>query len=94
MLHAVEIDKALIDGITEVGWGFLTDDMHHPTCEFTVQLIVAAEDGDLFMRELLCYLVIRGALFDAQRLGLVGSRHDTTVIIGLFLNFDYSEYSL
>ena len=82
MLHTVEIDKTLIDAVAEIGWGFLTDDMHHPACEFSVQLIVAAEDGDLFMRELLCYLVIRGALFDAKGFCLVGSRHDTTVIVG------------
>ena len=82
VLHTVEIDKALIDAVAEIGWGFLADDTHHPTCEFTIQLIVAAENGDFFVGVLLCYLIIRRAILDAQRLGLVGSRHDTTVIIG------------
>ena len=82
VLHAIEIDKALIDAVAEIGWGFLADDTHHPTREFPVQFIITTEYGDLFLRVLLGYLIIRRAILDAKGLCLVGSRHDTTVIVG------------
>ena len=40
MLHAVQINKALIDAVTEVGWHLLADDRHHTACQLSVELIV------------------------------------------------------
>ena len=93
-LHAVEIDEALVDAVAEVGGCLLADDHHHARGQVAIQLVVAAEDGYLLIRELLLHLEIGGALLDAQRLGLVAAGHYAAVVIRLFLNFDYSEYSL
>jgi hypothetical protein len=43
---------------------------------------------------LLGKLEIGRALLDAKGLCLVGTRHHAAVVVRLFLNFDYSEYSL
>ena len=75
VLHTVEIDKALIDAITEVGGRLLTDDHHHTRGQVTIQLIVAAEDGYLLIGELLLHLEIGGTLLDAQRLRLIATSH-------------------
>ena len=93
-LHTVEIDKALVDAIAEVGGRLLADDHHHARGQVTIQLIVAAEDGYLLIAKLLLHLEIGGAFLDAQRLGLIAAGYDTAVVVRLFLNFDYSEYSL
>ena len=81
VLHAVEIDETLVDGIAEVGRRLLADDAYHPSCQVAIQLIVAAEDGYLFIAKLLCHLEIRSALLDAQRLGLIASSHHTAIVV-------------
>ena len=36
MLHTIEIDKALVNGIAEVGRGFLADDANYPCSQFSI----------------------------------------------------------
>lgn len=81
VLHAVEIDETLVDGIAEVGRRLLADDAYHPSCQVAIQLIVTAEDGYLFIAKLLCHLEIRRTLFDAQGLGLIASGHHATIVV-------------
>ena len=81
VLHAVEIDETLVDGIAEVGRRFFADDAYHPSCQVAIQLIVAAEDSYLFIAKLLCHLEIRCALLDAQRLGLIAPSHHTAIVV-------------
>ena len=82
MLHAVEIDETLVDGIAEVGRRLFADDAYHPSCQVAIQLIVTAEYGYLLIAKLLCHLEIRCALLDAQRLGLIAPSHHTAIIVG------------
>lgn len=82
MLHAIEIDKTLVDAVAEIGRRLLTDDADHPGCQLAIQLIVTGEDGDFLIGKLLCHLKIRYPLLDAQRLCLIASRHNATIIVG------------
>ena len=80
-LHTVEIDKALVDAIAEVGGGLLADDHYHTRGQVTIQFIVAAEDGYLLIGKLLLHLEIGGAFLDAQCLGLIAAGYDTAVVV-------------
>ena len=82
MLHAVEPDEALVDGVTEILGGFLPDDSHHAGGQFAVELVVGREDGDLLVGELLLQLEVREACLDAEFLGLVGAGDDAAVVVG------------
>ena len=44
VLNAVEIHKALVDGVTEISRCLLADDADHAACQLAVQLVVAAEN--------------------------------------------------
>ena len=75
------LDKAFVDAVTKVGRRFLTDDFHHTTCQFAIQLIVAREHCNLLVRELLSQLEIRHTSLDAHLLCLVRSCHNTSVVV-------------
>ena len=81
VLQSVEIDKTLVDAISEIGWSFLLDDFHDSACQFSVQLIVAGEHGYLFIWKLLGKLEVWGSGFDAHLLGFVAAGYDTAVIV-------------
>ena len=80
-LHAVEIDEALVDAVAEVGGRLLADDHHHARGQVAIQLVVAAEDGDILIFKLLLHLEIGCALLDTQCLRLVAAGHYATVVI-------------
>ena len=86
ILQSVEIDKALVDAIAEIGWSFLPDDFHYPACQFSIQLIVAGEHGYLLVWELLGKLEVWGSGFDAHLLGFVTAGYDTAIVVAQYNN--------
>ena len=81
MLHAIKIDKALVDAVAEIGWSLLADDWNHTACQFAIQLIVWWEYDNLLIGKLLCQLEIRCSGFDAHFLGFIWPCHYATVIV-------------
>ena len=80
-LYAIEIHKAFINRVAEIGWCLLTDDAHYTSCQFSIQFIVRGEYGNLLPRELLRQLKVRRTLLDAHLFSLVGTCYNTAVVI-------------
>ena len=93
-LYTIEIHETLVYRVTEIGRRLLADDAHYTTSQFSIEFIVRGENCDLLPRKQLSQLKVWCALLDAHLLCLVGTSHYATVVVRLFLNFDYSEYSL
>ena len=81
MLHPFEIYKALVDTVTEIGGCLLTDNLHHTTGEFAIQLIVGGKDGNLLLGEELGKLVVRRSCLDSHLLGFIRTCHYASVVI-------------
>jgi hypothetical protein len=78
---AGEAHKAFVDGVAPGLGSRLTDQAHHAGGELAVQLVVAAESGDIGMGILLLQLEIGHAGGDAQRLGFGGTGHHTAIVV-------------
>ena len=94
MVNRRKIHEALVNRIAEIGWRLLSDEAHYATCQLAIEFVVRGEHGYLLTREQLSQLEIRCTLLDSHLLSLVGTCHYATVVLALFPNFDYSEYSL
>ena len=79
--YAVQIQKALVDGVAEIRGSLLSDDAHYPTRQFAIQLVVRREHGNLLIRELLSQLKVRRTFFHTQGLRLVAPCHHTAVVV-------------
>ncbi len=53
MLHAVEVDEALIDTVAEVCRNFLADRANYTPCQFSIKLIIGREYSYLLVWKLL-----------------------------------------
>ena len=40
MVHALKIDEALVDAVSEICRYFLTDDVHDASCQLPVEFVV------------------------------------------------------
>ena len=77
----VEIDKAFVNAVAEIGRDFLADNLHDASRELSVQLIIAGEYGNLLVGKLLGKLEIGRSGLDAQPFCLVAARHDAAVVV-------------
>ena len=81
LLHAVEQQEGLIDGVNLNRWSCLTQDFHDPAGHVPIQCIVTGQCLYLHAWKKFSQLIIRCAFLHAQRLCLWATGHHTPVIV-------------
>ena len=80
--EVVDVEVGFVDGVLLERGGVLREEAHDAAGKVGVECEVGGESGNAVLRDERAYLIERHAHLNAERLGFVGARDDTAVVVG------------